>query len=209
MSLGLARFSYALLLPPMRADLGWSYLTAGMMNTVNALGYLFGALLVPRLLRRYSPRGLLLAGSAATAVLLAAHGLVLGEGALLLLRLRCPAWPVRSPSSAAGCWRHAWGRRRATASRTARIRRPALVLGLYYGGTGLGIIVVGGDRAAAGRPGAAARLAVGLAGAGRRGAAGHGADGRRHARAAGAGARHGGARGALRCGALPTRSPPT
>ena len=26
-SLGLARFSYALLLPPMRADLGWSYLS--------------------------------------------------------------------------------------------------------------------------------------------------------------------------------------
>ena len=39
-SLGLARFSYALLLPPMRADLGWSYLTAGAMNTVNAAGYL-------------------------------------------------------------------------------------------------------------------------------------------------------------------------
>ena len=38
-SLGLARFSYALLLPPMRADLGWSYLTAGAMNTVNAAGY--------------------------------------------------------------------------------------------------------------------------------------------------------------------------
>ena len=28
-SLGLSRFAYALLLPPMRADLGWSYLTAG------------------------------------------------------------------------------------------------------------------------------------------------------------------------------------
>jgi hypothetical protein len=27
-SLGLGRFSYALLLPPMRADLGWSYATA-------------------------------------------------------------------------------------------------------------------------------------------------------------------------------------
>ena len=27
-SLGLARFSYALLLPAMRADLGWSYFTA-------------------------------------------------------------------------------------------------------------------------------------------------------------------------------------
>ena len=42
-SLGLARFSYALLLPPMRADLGWSYFTAGAMNTVNAAGYLAGA----------------------------------------------------------------------------------------------------------------------------------------------------------------------
>ena len=28
---------------PMRADLGWSYLTAGAMNTVNAAGYLVGA----------------------------------------------------------------------------------------------------------------------------------------------------------------------
>ena len=46
MSLGLARFSYALLLPPMRSDLGWSYLTAGAMNTVNAAGYLLGALAV-------------------------------------------------------------------------------------------------------------------------------------------------------------------
>ena len=31
-SLGLARFAYAMLLPPMRADLGWSYTTAGAMN---------------------------------------------------------------------------------------------------------------------------------------------------------------------------------
>ena len=43
-SLGLARFSYALFLPPMRADLGWSYVTAGAMNTANAVGYLAGAL---------------------------------------------------------------------------------------------------------------------------------------------------------------------
>ena len=46
-SLGLTRFSYALLLPPMRADLGWSYFTAGAMNTANAAGYLVGALLAP------------------------------------------------------------------------------------------------------------------------------------------------------------------
>jgi hypothetical protein len=37
-SLGMSRFSYALLLPPMRADLGWTYLLAGAMNTGNAFG---------------------------------------------------------------------------------------------------------------------------------------------------------------------------
>ena len=38
-SLGMARFSYGLLLPPMRDDLAWSYTLAGAMNTANALGY--------------------------------------------------------------------------------------------------------------------------------------------------------------------------
>src|SRR5690606_37549643 len=42
LSLGLARFAYGLLLPPMREDLGWSYLLAGSLNTANALGYLLG-----------------------------------------------------------------------------------------------------------------------------------------------------------------------
>lgn len=49
-SLGITRFAYALLLPPMRADLGWTYTLAGAMNTVNALGYLLGALVTPWLL---------------------------------------------------------------------------------------------------------------------------------------------------------------
>jgi predicted MFS family arabinose efflux permease len=84
-SLGLARFSYALLLPPMRADLGWSYFTAGAMNTANAAGYLLGALLLPRVLARFDARSVLLAGSLGTALLLAAHGAVLDNEALLLL----------------------------------------------------------------------------------------------------------------------------
>ena len=56
LSLGLARFAYALLLPAMRADLGWSYFTAGAMNTVNAAGYLLGALLLPRWMARGGAR---------------------------------------------------------------------------------------------------------------------------------------------------------
>ena len=70
----------------MRADLGWSYLTAGMMNTVNAAGYLVGALLTPLWLRRGDARTVFLAGCAATAASLLAHGLVTGDGALYLVR---------------------------------------------------------------------------------------------------------------------------
>ena len=55
LSLGITRFAYGLLLPTMRADLSWSYTLAGAMNTVNALGYLLGALLMPRLMQIYGP----------------------------------------------------------------------------------------------------------------------------------------------------------
>jgi predicted MFS family arabinose efflux permease len=54
-SLGVTRFAYGLLLPPMRADLQWSYTLAGAMNTANALGYLLGALATPRLMARLGP----------------------------------------------------------------------------------------------------------------------------------------------------------
>ena len=86
-SLGLARFSYALLLGPMRADLGWSYFTAGAMNTGNAAGYLLGALLMPRTMARFGPRAVLVAGGVGAAVLLALHGLVSSNLLLAGLRL--------------------------------------------------------------------------------------------------------------------------
>jgi predicted MFS family arabinose efflux permease len=127
-SLGLARFSYALLLPAMRSDLGWSYLTAGAMNTVNAAGYLLGALLMPMALRRVAARRLLLAGSAAAALLLAAHGLVRSDAALYALR------GLTGMASAATFVSGGLLAARLTGA-------PAgLVLGLYYGGTGLGIV---------------------------------------------------------------------
>jgi predicted MFS family arabinose efflux permease len=129
-SLGLARFSYALLLPPMRADLGWSYFTAGAMNTANAAGYLLGALMTPKLLRRWGARWLLIMGCVATAALLAAHGGVLNDASLLVLRL------LTGISSAlvfvsGGLMAARLGAGRANAG---------LVLGIYYGGTGVGII---------------------------------------------------------------------
>ncbi len=158
-SLGLARFSYALLLPTMRADLGWSYFTAGAMNTVNAAGYLVGALLAPRWLARHDPRTVLLAGMGATAALLAAHGVVLHDGWLYALRglsglasaaafvagglLAARLVMAGAPGTAAGPGAKAGGSPSA-----------GLVLGLYYGGTGVGIIA-----SALLVPPAAARLA--------------------------------------------------
>ena len=51
--LGIGRFAYSLVLPDMRDALGWSYSAAGFMNTINAAGYLAGALMASRLIRRY------------------------------------------------------------------------------------------------------------------------------------------------------------
>ena len=51
--LGIGRFAYALVLPDMRDALVWSYSAAGFMNTINAAGYLVGALLASRLIRRF------------------------------------------------------------------------------------------------------------------------------------------------------------
>src|SRR5204862_2691103 len=51
--LGIGRFAYALVLPDMRDSLGWSYSAAGVMNTINAAGYLVGAWMASRLIKRY------------------------------------------------------------------------------------------------------------------------------------------------------------
>jgi predicted MFS family arabinose efflux permease len=51
--LGIGRFAYSLVLPDMRDALGWSYSAAGFMNTINAAGYLAGALVASKLIRRF------------------------------------------------------------------------------------------------------------------------------------------------------------
>ena len=132
-SLGLARFSYALLLPPMRADLGWSYVTAGAMNTVNAAGYLVGALLMPRAMARLDARTLMVGGGFAAALVLAAHGAVRADAWLYLLRGLAG---VASAASFVGGG--VLAARLATSPASGG--RSGLVLGIYYGGTGLGIV---------------------------------------------------------------------
>lgn len=131
LSLGLARFAYALQLPAMRADLGWSYATAGLLNTLNAVGYLIGALAMPRLLRRHAARALFLAGGAGAVLLLALHALS-GQVAWLL--------PCRLLLGVCSALTFVAGGLLAARLGLRPGVRPAQVLGLYYGGTGLGIV---------------------------------------------------------------------
>ncbi|MFL9961907.1 YbfB/YjiJ family MFS transporter [Paraburkholderia sediminicola] len=130
-ALGLARFAYALLLPSMKLDLGWSFAQAGAMNTANALGYLLGALAFPRLARRWSAGALFGGGCAATALLMAGSGLLADTDSLLALRV------ITGASSAAI---FIGGGVLAARLASARPHEAGLVLGLYYGGTGWGIV---------------------------------------------------------------------
>ncbi|MFI8615772.1 YbfB/YjiJ family MFS transporter [Acidovorax sp. NPDC077693] len=129
-SLGITRFAYALLLPPMREDLGWTYTLAGAMNTVNALGYLLGALATPWLLQRVAPGKVLVAGAVLASVFMGLSGFVVDAVPLLLQRLLAGAASalvfIAGGLLAARLGAHAVG-------------RAGLLLGLYYGGTGWGI----------------------------------------------------------------------
>ncbi len=73
-ALGFSRFAYALLLPPMRDDLGWSYVQAGAMTTANGAGYIVGAA-AAFVARRFGISRAFLVGMAASALVLVLSGL--------------------------------------------------------------------------------------------------------------------------------------
>ncbi|QLA82135.1 YbfB/YjiJ family MFS transporter [Acidovorax sp. JMULE5] len=129
-SLGITRFAYALLLPPMREDLGWSYTLAGGMNTVNALGYLLGALVTPLLLRRVAPGTVLVAGAVMATVFMGLSGFFTQAAPLLVQRLL---------AGGASALVFIAGGLLAARLGAQVPGRSGLLLGLYYGGTGWGI----------------------------------------------------------------------
>lgn len=129
-SLGITRFAYALLLPPMREDLGWSYTLAGGMNTVNALGYLLGALVTPLLLRRVAPGAVLVAGAVMATVFMGLSGFFTQAAPLLAQRLL---------AGGASALVFIAGGLLAARLGAQVPGRSGLLLGLYYGGTGWGI----------------------------------------------------------------------
>jgi MFS family permease len=132
-SLGVTRFAYGLLLWPMRADLQWSYTLAGAMNTVNVLEYLLGALVTPRLMMRFGLSSrLTIAGALHSSLFMGLSGFF--TTAMPLLTQRLLAGVVRAFLFVTG------------GSLAARLsamqpQRNGFLLGLYYGGTSLGIVL--------------------------------------------------------------------
>lgn len=131
---GIARFAYSLLLPDMRTSLDWSYAAAGFMNTINAAGYLVGALIAAAVMRRIGQFGAIFYGSLFCVLALALSAV--SANFLLLSAARLAAGIGGAVAFVAGG---------VAAARVSQHNpgRAALLLSLYYIGPGLGIVVSG------------------------------------------------------------------
>ena len=129
-SLGITRFAYGLLLPPMRADLGWTYTLAGSMNTSNAFGYFVGALMTPWLMRRFNAASVMVVGALLASLFMGLSGFFTDSTMLLVQR-----WLA----GAASAWVFISGGVLAARLGALDPPRSGLLLGLYYGGSGIGI----------------------------------------------------------------------
>jgi predicted MFS family arabinose efflux permease len=132
--LGIGRFAYSLVLPDMRDALGWSYSAAGFMNTINAAGYLAGALMASRLVKRYGLSAAVRWGTLACVVSLALCALsgnfVILSFARLLAGLGAGAGFVAAGALAA-------------IIAQSQPMRANFLLSLFYAGPGLGILSSG------------------------------------------------------------------
>ena len=132
--LGIGRFAYALVLPDMRDALGWSYSAAGFLNTVNAAGYLGGALVAAAIVRRFGLATALRWGTLAGVLSLALCALSGNFVVLSFARLLAGVGAAVGFVSA--------GALAATIAQS-RPERANFLLSLFYAGPGLGIALSG------------------------------------------------------------------
>ncbi|UEX77671.1 YbfB/YjiJ family MFS transporter [Spiribacter halobius] len=132
--LGIGRFAYALVLPEMRADLAWSYGQAGWINSVNAAGYLAGALLAPLVGRRYGLSRVVVLATLITALSTLALGLTRSFEWLSFWRFAAGLF---------GAFGFVLGGALAAELAGSAHRNESLRLGFFYGGAGLGIAISG------------------------------------------------------------------
>ena len=132
--LGIGRFAYSLVLPDMRDALGWSYSAAGFMNTINAAGYLAGALMAVKAHQALWLSAAVRWGTLACVVSLALCAMSGNFVVLSFARL------LAGLGAAAGFV--AGGALAATIAQS-RPERANFLLSLFYAGPGLGIVSSG------------------------------------------------------------------
>ena len=128
----LVRFSYALFVPAMREDLGWSYLISGAMNTAHAAGYLVGALSLSVVIKRFSSWGSFVAGGVLSSVFLGMCAWVTDAFGIGVLRFLSG---FTSASVFAG------GTVLIAQLAALHPRHSGTLLGIYYAGGGLGMVL--------------------------------------------------------------------
>lgn len=133
-ALGIARFAYALVLPAMQADLGWTYVQSGGLNTTNAVGYLLGALMAAVSIRSLGSLRVVGIGLAGC---IAGLGLAAATTDFVLLNAS------RLLAGIAGALAFVSGGVMAAEIAQRRPDRGALILAVYYAGPGLGIVLSG------------------------------------------------------------------
>jgi MFS family permease len=132
--LGIGRFAYALVLPDMREALHWSYSAAGFMNTINAVGYLAGAMVASRLIRRFGLAANVRWGTLACVLSLALCAVSENFVVLSFARL------LAGFGAAAG---FVGGGALAAMVAQSQPRRANFLLSLFYAGPGIGILFSG------------------------------------------------------------------
>ncbi len=133
-ALGVARFAYALVLPDMQRELGWTYAEAGWLGTSNAAGHTAGALLTAAIAARWGLRQTLLFGCWTTALAVLATAFTDDYAALNALRFI---------AGVTGAFTFIVGGVMAAAivSTLPDSRQRGKVLGLFYGAPGLGVMM--------------------------------------------------------------------
>jgi len=134
LGLGVARFAYGLLLPAMKQDRGWTYSQAGWMNTINAIGYIIGAVTAAAVARRLGASRTYGLGALVTVLAVLALGATDDFTTLSALRLL---------SGISGAWIFVAGGAIAAAIAAGHPDRSQMLLGLFYAGAGFGIAFTG------------------------------------------------------------------
>jgi predicted MFS family arabinose efflux permease len=128
---GIGRFAYALIMPAMQADLGWTYAQASWMNTANALGYILGTVSGFLLLAHLNAKHLF------------RIGLLLCSASVLLMALKFGfTWYVfvRLLSGLGAAWAFSTGGT-LVAERFPGERDRGTATGIFFGSAGFGMIL--------------------------------------------------------------------